>query len=260
MVLHIESIPTLRSYLVINPSTSQELAIVTGAAVRLGREMALALARRGFAVGVHYYHSDEEAHQTAELIQQTGAKVILLRADLCDPDQITDMFKQITDSPYRLSLLVNSAAQMSRGDLRSMNVDEWDATLALNLRAPWLCSRAAAELMQAEGGLIVNISDTGTEKAWTGYPAYEVSKAGVEMLTRLLARSLAPGIRVNAIAPGLIFPPPDFPHAEWERLVQRLPLKRPGSPEAVIHALNFLIDNKYVTGETLVVDGGYRLL
>jgi len=114
--------------------------------------------------------------------------------------------------------------------------------------------------MQPEGGLIVNISDSGAAKTWTGYPAYEVSKAGLEMLTRLLARSLAPSIRVNAIAPGLILPPPDFPQAEWERLVLRLPLKKPGSPEAVIHALLFLIDNQYVTGETLVVDGGYQLI
>lgn len=240
--------------------SSRELAVVTGAAVRLGREMALALARRGYAIGLHYHLSVDDAGQTTQLIEQTGAPVLLLQADLRDPQQITALFQQVANCPYRLSLLVNSAAQMSRGDLLNLSVEEWDATLALNLRAPWLCARAAAALMQAEGGLIVNISDTGTEKTWTGYPAYEVSKAGLEMLTRLFARSLAPSIRVNAIAPGLILPPPDFPQAEWERLVQRLPLKKSGSPEAVIHALQFLIENKYVTGETLVVDGGYRLL
>ncbi len=243
-----------------DPISSRELAVVTGAAVRLGREMALALARRGYAIGLHYHHSGDDASETAELIEQAGAPVLLLQADLRDPQQIMSMFKLVADSPYRLSVLVNSAAQMSRADLRNLSVEEWDATLALNLRAPWLCSRAAAALMLNDGGLIVNISDTGVEKTWTGYPAYEVSKAGLEMLTRLLARSLAPSIRVNAIAPGLILPPPDFPQAEWERLVQRLPLKKSGSPESVIHALQFLIENKYVTGETLVVDGGYRLL
>jgi NAD(P)-dependent dehydrogenase (short-subunit alcohol dehydrogenase family) len=239
---------------------NKELAVVTGAAVRLGREMAIALARRGYAIGLHFYHSDMEANETASLIEQIGEPVILLQADLRNPSQISSMFQKIVDSPYRLSVLVNSAAQMKSGDLNNLAVEEWDETLALNLRAPWLCSRAAAEIMRTEGGLIVNISDIGVEKTWTGYPAYEISKAGLEMLTRLMARSLAPSIRVNAIAPGLILPPPDFPQNEWKRLYQRLPLKKPGSPEAVIHALQFLVDNKYVTGETLVVDGGYQLL
>ncbi len=241
-------------------SPRPEIAVVTGAAVRLGRALALALARRGYAIGLHYHRSAAEASQTAALIEQAGVPALLLPADLRAPEQITAVFQTVAESPYRLSLLVNSAAEMRRADLLSMNVAEWDATLALNLRAPWLCAQAAAGIMGAEGGLIVNISDTGAGKVWTGFPAYEVSKAGLEMLTRLLARRLAPAIRVNAIAPGLVLKPADMPEEEWQRLVAKMPLKRAVSVESLVQALMFLIESPYITGETLVIDGGYRLI
>jgi pteridine reductase len=110
------------------------------------------------------------------------------------------------------------------------------------------------------GGLIVNISDIGAAKAWTGFPAYTVSKAGLESLTKILARALAPDIRVNAIAPGLVLPSEDMPAAEWERLVSRLPLKRPPTRKKIASALEFLIKNEYITGQTIAIDGGYSLL
>ena len=111
-----------------------------------------------------------------------------------------------------------------------------------------------------DGGLIVNISDVGAHKTWTGYPAYAVSKSGVETLTRLLAKAYAPSIRVNAIAPGLVLPPEGFPPGKWEELVGRLPLKRPASLDEVASALTFLLDNPSITGQTVVLDGGYSLL
>jgi pteridine reductase len=117
--------------------------------------------------------------------------------------------------------------------------------------------------MEAEGGLIVNITDAGASKAWTGYPAYIVSKAALESLTRVLARALAPNIRVNAIAPGLALPPEDAETLSadaWDRLVRRLPLPRPAAPEELAAALTYLLDNAYITGQTLAVDGGYSLL
>jgi NAD(P)-dependent dehydrogenase (short-subunit alcohol dehydrogenase family) len=112
----------------------------------------------------------------------------------------------------------------------------------------------------SRGGLIVNISDVGAQKAWSRYPSYTVSKAALESLTRILARALAPNIRVNAIAPGLVLQSDIVPDEEWQRLIQRVPLKRPARPEEVASALEFLLKNEYITGQTIVVDGGYSLL
>ena len=110
------------------------------------------------------------------------------------------------------------------------------------------------------GGLIVNVSDIGAEKAWSGFPSYTISKAALETLTKVLARSFAPSVRVNAIAPGLVLPSENVSDEEWDRLVERLPLKRPATAEEVASALEFLLKNEYVTGQTIVVDGGYSLL
>lgn len=236
-----------------------ELALVTGASRRIGREIALELARHGFAIGLHYHASRSAAQETAAELQQLGAEVELLPADLADPAQVTAMFAHLDGIPYRLRILVNSAATMARGNLREMTVEDWDATLALNLRAPWLCAREAAHRMDP-GGVIINVTDSGARKTWSGYPAYVLSKSALETLTRLLARSLAPGIRVNAVAPGLILPPPDLREEEWLRLVERLPLKERGSPRDVASAVWFLVENEHITGETIVVDGGYQLI
>ena len=235
------------------------MALITGAGVRVGRAIALRLAARGYTIGLHWHHSEEPARQTAQAIEQIGAAVVPLQADLREPKQIEAMFSQIAAGPYRLAVLVNSAAVMQAGDLMEMSVEDWDATLTLNLRAPWLCARAAARLMGDQGGVIIQISDTGARKAWTGYPAYVVSKSALETLTRLLARRLGPHIRVNAIAPGLILPAAGMDENEWQRLAQKTALQRPGNPEDVARAVEFLVENLYITGEVLAVDGGYSL-
>ncbi|HZW04638.1 MAG TPA: SDR family oxidoreductase [Anaerolineaceae bacterium] len=234
------------------------LAVVTGAGVRLGRAIAESLAGRGYALGVHYHHSQAAAEDLAGQVTRQGGKAFLLSADLTDPAQIEDLFEQVAAVPHPLKVLVNSAAVMPAGRLGETSVEAWDATLDLNLRAPWLCACQAARLMK-DGGAIVNLSDAGTVKSWTGYPAYLVSKAGVETLTRLLASDLAPGVRVNAVAPGLILPSDEVSTETWDRLIDRLPLKRSGSTDEITQAVLFLIENAYITGQTIVVDGGYRL-
>jgi NAD(P)-dependent dehydrogenase (short-subunit alcohol dehydrogenase family) len=235
------------------------LALVTGAAHRLGRAIALELARQGFAVGLHFHSATAAAETTAREIAAI-APVYPLPADLRDPAQVDDLFARVAALPHPLRVLVNSAAVMGRGNLRDLPVDDWDAALDLNLRAPWLCARAAARLMEPAGGVIVNITDSGTGKAWTGYPAYSVSKSALETLTRLLARALAPAVRVNAVAPGLILPSGDLPPDQWQRLVGRLPLQAAGTPEDVARAVIFFVQNPYITGQVLAVDGGYQLV
>ncbi len=236
------------------------LALVTGAAHRIGRAIALELARQGFAIGLHYFRSEEEAQQTAAELTATGAPAFLLPADLADPAQVEDLFARVAQLPHPLQVLVNSAAVMPRGDLRALPVEDWDAVLNLNLRAPWLCARAAATLMESSGGVIVNITDSGARKSWTGYPAYVVSKAALEALTRLLARALAPAVRVNAVAPGLILPSAELSAEQWQRLLGRLPLQAAGQPSDVARAVLFFVQNPYVTGQILAVDGGYQLI
>jgi len=235
------------------------LALVTGGARRLGRAFGLALARQGFAILLHYHHSEEEAASTADAIRALGMPVYPVQADLTSSTKIESLFSTLEALPHPLKVLVNSAALMPRGDVRTLSAADFDAAIALNLRAPFLCAQEAAKRMD-DGGLIVNVTDIGAQKAWSGFPAYTVSKAGLESLTRVLARSLAPMIRVNAIAPGLVLPSEYVSEEEWKRLVERLPLKRPATADEITSALEFLLENEYITGQTIVVDGGYSLL
>jgi pteridine reductase len=170
------------------------------------------------------------------------------------------LFQAVDEQFGGLDILVNSAADMPSGDLLTAGLDDWERTMGLNLRGPFLCIQAAAQRMRGRSGVIINITDVATERAWTRFPIYSISKAGLEMLTRLAARSLAPGIRVNAIAPGLILRSPDTSQDRWEALYGALPLKRPGDPEDVARGVIFLCQNEFITGETLVIDGGRHLI
>ncbi len=242
------------------------LALVTGGAQRLGRAFAFCLAQRGFAVLLHCHTSTEQALASASELRELGVPVYIQSADLTDSVQVEALFATLdtllTEPDSKLAglrVLVNSAAVMTSGNLQNLPAAEWDATLALNLRAPFLCAQLAYARMRT-GGLIVNISDIGAQKNWSQYPAYTISKAGLEALTRLQARSFAPQVRVNAIAPGLVMPSASTPPDEWERLVSRLPIRRPARPDEITRALEFLLDNEYITGQILRIDGGYSLL
>jgi NAD(P)-dependent dehydrogenase (short-subunit alcohol dehydrogenase family) len=148
---------------------------------------------------------------------------------------------------------------MPSGNVDSLSLENWDTSLDLNLRAPFLLAQECAKKM-TDGGLIVNITDVGAQKAWSRFPSYTVSKAALESLTKILARALAPKIRVNAIAPGFVLQSDIVPAEEWERLIGRIPLKRPARSDEVTSALEFLLKNEYITGQTIVVDGGYSLV
>lgn len=242
------------------------LALVTGGAHRLGRAFALTLAGQGFGILLHYHQSYEKAQETAETIRSCGVPVFLVGADLTRNEKIDYLFDSIDSaltSPENglthLAVLINSAATMERNDAKDLPASGWDATMDLNLRAPFLCAQQASRRMD-RGGLIVNVSDVAAGKAWSGFPAYTVSKSALESMTRVLARSFAPDIRVNAIAPGLVLPSDGHPVDEWDKLVARLPLQRPATIEEISTTLVFLLRNEYITGQTIVVDGGYSLL
>ena len=231
------------------------LALVTGAAHRLGKAFAQTLARLGYDIVLHYHSSEEEALQTKAEIESLSRSVILAQADLTNPSEIYSLVSTF----QHLDVLVNSAAFMPSGNVDALTLENWDSALDLNLRAPFLLAQECAKKM-TDGGLIVNITDVGAQKAWSRYPSYTVSKAALESLTKILARALAPKIRVNAIAPGFVLQSDIVPAEEWDRLIGRIPLKRPARTEEIASALEFLLNNEYITGQTIVVDGGYSLI
>ena len=243
-----------------NPSPPP-LALITGAAHRLGFVFARTLAQQGYAILLHYNNSQDDAEIAAQNLRLLDVPVFLAHADLTDTNAISGLLNVVDELPHPLRVLVNSAAMMQPADARTLSVDDWDTTMNLNLRAPFFLAQEAAKRMQElGGGLIVNVTDVAAQKVWSKFPDYTVSKAGLTSLTKILARSFAPNVRVNAIAPGLTLPADDFPPKEWDRLIKRLPLQRPANEKEIAAALEFLLKNEYITGQTITVDGGYSLL
>ena len=232
------------------------VALVTGAGRRVGRALALALGRRGATVAVHYGSSKSGAAEVARDIAALGARAETFGADLTDPVAPARLVAEVAARFGRLDVLVNSAAIMERTPFGEVTADQWERIFALNLRAPFFLAQAAAPHLRAGQGTMVNIADLAAYETWPGYVPHGLTKSGVVHMTRSLARVLAPDVRVNAIAPGTVLLPDDWRREDEERLNRTTPLGRQGSPEDVAAAMLYLIDAEYVTGETLIVDGG----
>ena len=238
-----------------------KIALVTGAGHRLGQSIALALAEKGCDLVVHYHRTSEEASQTVKEIEGQGVRAQAVSADLSQAEGLARLFRAVDEGCGGLDLLVNSAAVMRPAGLLTATEADWHQTIDLNLKAAFFCLQQAALRMRLrpEGGSIVNISDLAGLRPWPRFPIHSISKAGVEMLTRVAALALAPDIRVNAIAPGPVLKPETMSEARWQAIGQELPLHRPGSPSDVAQSVVFLFENDFITGETLVVDGGNQL-
>jgi pteridine reductase len=232
-----------------------QVALVTGSGKRLGREVALGLAERGADVVIHYRSSRDDAQKVAGEIEKLGRRSIALQADLDDVAQIRTLFQNVGSQLGRLDILVNSAASFVETEFADTTEKEWSESLDTNLKAPFFCSQAAAPLLKTSGGCIINFADVGGILGWTGYIPHSISKAGVIMLTRCLAKELAPEVRVNALAPGTITLPDDAPMLE-ANFIQQAPLERSGRPADIVDAVVYLATAKFVTGHTLVIDGG----
>jgi NAD(P)-dependent dehydrogenase (short-subunit alcohol dehydrogenase family) len=240
-----------------NPGGAR-VALVTGAAKRLGRAVALRLAAEGADVVVHYRSSESEARDTVLEIEKLGRSALAISADLAQIPQIKKLFEHAAERFGRLDILINSAANFLETPFAQTTETEWNRSLDSNLKAPFFCAQAAAPLLKLSQGVIINFADVGGIMGWPSFIPHSISKAGVIMLTRALAKELAPEIRVNAIAPGTIAMPGDPP--EWQQeFVKRAPLKRTGTPADIADAVSFLVNAKFITGQVLVVDGG-RLL
>jgi NAD(P)-dependent dehydrogenase (short-subunit alcohol dehydrogenase family) len=239
-------------------SLQGRVALVTGAAKRIGRAVAVRLAREGADVVVHYNRSKSEADAAVGEIEALGRKSVAVQADLRDVAQIQRMFKEASARFGRLDILINSAANFLPARLEDASEETWDMALETNLKAPFFCAQAAAPMLKKSSGVIINFADIGGIMPWTGYVPHCASKAGVIMLTKCLAKALAPEVRVNAIAPGTITMSGD--PSEWETdFIRRAPLHRAGTTEDVADAVSYLIHAKFVTGQVLVLDGGRTL-
>lgn len=233
----------------------ERVVLVTGSGRRLGRAIAEGFGARGATVAVHYNDSDAGARETAAEIARLGGRAELFAGDLVAPDAPAALVDAVADRFGRLDVLVNSAAVMRRTPIGEVTPAAWDAMMALNLRAPFFAAQAAARRMTT-GGCIVNIADLAAFETWPAYVPHGISKAGVVQMTRALAHALAPAVRVNAVAPGAVLLPDAWDDATGERLASTTPLRRLGAPSDVVDAVLYLATAPYVTGETLIVDGG----
>jgi len=234
----------------------QRVALVTGGAVRLGRAIALGLAEHGYDIAVTYRSSADEARQVQLSVQDSGRRCGLIHTDLAEADSAARVIEAVRHAFGRLDLLVNSAASFEARPLLDVDAAAWDGVMALNVRAPHLLVRAAAPMLRAAFGSVVNLTDLSAFQPWTERPHHAVSKAALAHLTRVQARALAPEVRVNAVAPGAVLPPEALSEERRRALAAVTPLQRLGTPQDVVDAVIYLAEAPFVTGQILVVDGG----
>ena len=239
-------------------SLEGRVALITGSGKRLGRAVALRLAEEGADVVIHHRSSGPEPASAVAEIEKLGQRAVAIAADLGNVSEIKRIFDETAAHFGRLDILINSAANFLHAQFGTTTEQVWDASLDINLKAPFFCAQSAAPLLKQSHGVIINFADVGGILGWTDYIPHCVSKAGVIMLTRALAKELAPDVRVNAIAPGTISMPGDPP--DWEEdFVKRAPLQRSGRPSDITDAVLFLLNSRFITGQVLVVDGGRTL-
>jgi pteridine reductase len=239
---------------------SGRVALVTGAARRIGAAIALRLSRSGCGVAVHYRDSEAEAHAVVASCRAANADADMLRADLADDSAAAELVRGVLKRFGRLDVVINNASAFERMTLDDFSLEAWERTLRVNLTAPLALVHAARHALRAARGRVVNLCDAAAQRPWPDHLAYMVSKGALETLTRVLARALAPEVNVVGVAPGVAAWPEDCDAATRARLTQRIPLGRAGTPEDIAAAVEFLLrDADYLTGVILPVDGGRHL-
>jgi pteridine reductase len=231
-------------------------ALVTGAGQRLGRSIAQALGASGVSVCVHYRRSEQGAEKTVQVIKDAGGNAFALKADLYKRMEARRLVDDAVQRLGGLDLLVLSAANFDRVPFDSMEDKAIDRALQLNVVASMLIAQRAAPALRESNGSIVMITCASVEVPFRNYLPYVVSKAAAHQLMRGLAMELAPDVRVNAVAPGTVLPPPDMSQDDLERIERTIPLRRIGGPEDVVDAVLYLAQARFVTGQQLLVDGG----
>jgi NAD(P)-dependent dehydrogenase (short-subunit alcohol dehydrogenase family) len=235
--------------------------LITGAATRVGREIALWLARRGANIVFSYYLADEPWQETQAEIENFGVGCLAVQTEVRDRKQVNALVQAAFERYGRIDVLINNASVWLKAPFLEIGEADWDLAMDVNLKGPFLCAQAVASLMLKQGGgVMINITDLSAFQVWPGYAHHASSKAGLVALTKSLAVELAPTIRVNAIAPGTVLLPPNAPPAKIEWAVENSLLKRVGSPQDVAQLVEFLISNDFATGSVYFVDGGRSLV
>ena len=235
-------------------------ALVTGAGVRLGQAIAVSLGKQGMRVALHYHQSLEGAKETLELIGGDSKQHGYFQADLRQVSEIELLTQQIEAQIGQIDVLINNAADFFPTPLGEVVESEWDHLISLNLKAPFFLSQLVGTSMLKEGqGKIVNIVDVAAERPWPQFLPYCASKAGLVSLTKGLAKALAPAVQVNAVAPGTMLPPPESSSFSQDLAIERSLLKKMGRPDDIAKAVIYFLENDFVTGTVLPVDGGRML-
>ena len=234
--------------------------LVTGAGVRLGQAIAVSLGQQGMKVALHYHQSMEGAKETLDLmggdIKQHGC----FQADLRQVSKIELLIQHIEEKFGQIDVLINNAADFFPTPLGEVSESEWDHLISLNLKAPFFLSQLVGTSMLKQGqGKIVNIVDVAAERPWPQFLPYCASKAGLVSLTKGLAKALAPAVQVNAVAPGTMLPPPQISSFSQDLAIERSLLKKMGRPDDIARAVTYFLENDFVTGTVLPVDGGRML-
>lgn len=235
---------------------SARAALVTGGARRLGKAVALALAREGFSVAVQFRSGEAEAAETVAELRALGSDAEAFRADFREPGSAARLLRAARERFGGLDLLVHGASPFAPRKLAEVTEEEWDETFAAVAKAGFFLAQAAEETLRESEGSVVFLSDVAARQAWPRFVPHGAAKAALEALVRSLAVALAPRVRVNAVAPGVVLPPDGMDPAEVARLVERTPLKRRVEVEDVVAAVLFLARNRSITGQVLDVDGG----
>lgn len=233
-------------------------ALVTGGGKRIGRTLCLRLADSGYDIAVHYGRSEEEAAEVSEQVRKRGRKCEIFQADLSSRHQAGTLISRVRESMPNLRVLVNSASIFEKSDFLETEDNLLDRHWEINFRAPFMLTRDFARLCGQ--GSVVNILDTKINRVLIRYFAYSLTKKALADFTRMAAKALAPSIRVNGVAPGLILPSASMSKEEFEDLGRRIPLQRTGDPDLIADAVTFLVAHPFITGEILTVDGGEHLM
>lgn len=235
-----------------------KVVLVTGGARRIGRSISLALGEKGANVIINYNASAEQAEEAKRKVEALGARAMTVQADVSKAAQVDRMVDEAVAAFGRIDVLINNAAIFYKTPFLELTEEHWDDFMSINLKGPFLCARKIGELMLKQGsGKIINIADVSGVRPWAPYIPYCVSKAGVIMLTKVLAKALAPNIQVNAVSPGPVLLPEYYGEKEAEQAIKNTVLKRVGSPEDIARTVIFLIEGSdYITGEVIAVDGG----
>ena len=237
------------------------VALITGAAVRVGRATALALAERGAHIAFTYLDDDEPWQETLAEIESQGVRGLALQMDVREHERPGEVAGAVVDAFGHIDLLVNNASIWLSSPFLEIGLEAWQASLDVNLTGPFLCAQAVARYMVGrQQGLIINITDLSAFQPWVNFAHHAASKAGLVALTRVMAVELAPDVRVNAIAPGTVLLPPGASEEKVRWAEEKSLLKRVGSPEDVARTVIFLSEMEFATGAVYFIDGGRALV